>query len=497
MFDKFRHFVIGVSVNLTGKLGVMLTTSVFIIFIFLEILRMAGALTNTYIGLITYLVFPSLFVIGLVLILIGWMKYRKRTGKTTSELLKMRFDESDLALNQSGSRIFRTIIILTVVNIVFLSGASYRMLGFMDQPNFCGTACHSVMNPEWVTYQKSPHARVQCVECHVGEGLGAAFDAKLNGLWQMISVTFDLYERPIPTPVRNLRPARETCEKCHWPDKFYGKRLKSIVHFDTDESSTPEYSTLNLKIDAGSGGGESGIHWHISLDNEVRYASVDDERIDMIWVEVKQPDGSFKRYENRNLSGLAFESSSIRTMDCVDCHNRATHIYEEPDVAIDERMRLGLLDRSLPFLKKAALAALKTSYRSHDLAGEGIENTIRYYYSNNHRDIYRQKSRSIDSLILVLQEIYTRNIHPGMNITWSSYNSHIGHRSKEGCLRCHNVDLVDASGHSISGDCTLCHSILANEEPDPFKYLMPADTSDRNYDMHQYLRDEFLKSGEI
>jgi len=497
MLDKIRHFIIGVSVNRVGKLGIMLTTSVFIIFIFLEILRLMGVLTNTYIGLITYLLFPALFVIGLILILIGWKKYQKQTGKTTSELLKMRFDESDLALNQSGSNLFRTIIILTIVNIVFISAASYRMLHFMDQSNFCGTACHRVMNPEWVTYQKSPHARVKCVECHVGEGAEAVFDAKLNGIWQMISVTFNLFEQPIPTPIRNLRPAMETCEKCHWPDKFYGKRLKSIVHFDTDENSTPKYSTLNLKIDAGSGSGAAGIHWHISSDNEVRYASVDDERIDMIWVEVKQSDGSYKRYENRELSGLASESSSMRIMDCVDCHNRATHIYEEPDAAIDERMRLGLLDRSLPFLKKVAMEALNTSYRSHALAEEGIENTIRSYYLDNYRDIYQEKSRQIDSVILVLQEIYIRNIHPNMNITWSSYNSHIGHRTKEGCMRCHSVNLVDESGQSISNDCTLCHSILSNEESEPFKYLMPADTSDRNYDMHQYLRDEFLKSGEL
>ena len=119
------------------------------------------------------------------------------------------------------------------------------MLQFMDEPEFCGTACHSVMNPEWVTYQQSPHARVKCVECHVGEGVGALIDSKLNGMWQMVSVTFDLLERPIPTPVHQLRPARETCEKCHWPDKFYGSRLKTVARYardaDDDERAADGY----------------------------------------------------------------------------------------------------------------------------------------------------------------------------------------------------------------------------------------------------------------
>lgn len=496
-YRRFRNFIEGVSVNWVGRLGVVLTTSSFLIFIFLEILRMLGILTNAYVGLVTYLLFPALFVIGLLLIPVGWRKYRRRTGKKTSELLNERFEEADVSPDRSGSKVFRTIAILTLVNLVFMGAASSQMLHFMDQPNFCGTACHSVMNPEWVTYQASPHARVECVSCHVGEGVGAAVDAKLNGVWQMISVTFNLYEKPIPTPVHNLRPARETCEKCHWPDKFYGSRLKTIVHFDTDEHSKPVYSTLNLKVDAGSEGGEAGIHWHISEENEVRYASVDDKRIDMLWAEVKQPDGSYRRYTNKELTNLSFGDLSVREMDCVDCHNRATHIYEEPDVAIDERMQKGLLDSSLPFLKKVALTALNARYRTRDAAMEGIENTVRGFYLEEYPTIYRSNTASIDSLVAVLRQIYERNIHPEMNITWSSYNSHIGHRSKEGCLRCHNANMVDQSGTSISGDCALCHSILANEEFEPFKYLMPPDSTDRNYEMHKYLRDEFLRSGDL
>jgi len=497
MIDKFKNFVFGVSVNWQGKLGVILVTSSFIIFLLLEIARLMGILTNAYIGLITYLLLPFLFVVGLLLIPWGWYKYKKASGRSTSQLLRERFSEKETEGSRYGARLFRLIAALTLINVVFMGFAAQQMTSFMDQARFCGTACHSVMNPEWITYQVSPHARVECVECHVGEGIGAAVDAKLNGVWQMISVTFNLYEKPIPTPVRNLRPARETCEKCHWPEKFYGRRLKTIVHYQEDESSTPRFSTLNLKIDAGHSATQSGIHWHIARSNEVRYASVDDERKEMIWVEVRRTDGEYHRYENRTLSGQSESGfSNIRVMDCVDCHNRATHIYEDPSDAVDLRIRNGRMDRSLPYLKREALRALRGDFGDKKDGLKGIRNSLAGFYSRQYPELTPEKQSLLDSTVAVVREIYERNIHPGMNITWGSYPSYIGHRGRRGCFRCHNENLVDRDGQIIAIDCTLCHSILANDEAQPFKYVLPPDPDDRNYEMHKYLRQEFLQSGD-
>jgi len=249
LFLKLLNFIHGVSICPTGRLGVILASSSFVCLVILELARIFGIITNSYIGLITYMVFPALFVIGLILIPIGWRRVKNKTGKSTRELLEDRFGNDVVKSDFLGSGLARTIVMLTLINIVFLGGISMQMLHFMDSAKFCGTACHSVMNPEWVTYQKSPHSRVACVQCHVGEGAGALIDSKLNGLWQMVSVTFDLLERPIPTPVHQLRPARETCEKCHWPDKFYGARLKTIAHYDLDKTNTPKFSTLNLTND--------------------------------------------------------------------------------------------------------------------------------------------------------------------------------------------------------------------------------------------------------
>jgi hypothetical protein len=428
------------------------------------------------------------------LIPIGWRAYCKRTGKSTVELLNERFEPGDTAAKLTGSPVFRTIVILTAINVLFMGAASIQMLKFMDQPNFCGTACHSVMNPEWTTYQDSPHARVKCVECHVGVGVGAAVNAKLNGVWQMISVTFNLYEKPIPTPVRQLRPARETCEKCHWPDKFYGSRLKTIVHFAHDSNSTPRYTTLNLKIDADRGAEKAGIHWHIGRENQVRYTSINDEREDMIWVDVRRSDGSLERYINRELTAGNIQSHEIRVLDCVDCHNRATHIYEDPEDAIDRHILMGILPRAVPYVSREALHAITRNYPDTASAMAGISdhlNSIPLRYGSKPTG---EIKTTIDSAVTVLQQIYRRNIHPGMNITWGSYPDHIGHTNTRGCFRCHDSRLVDDEGKAIPYDCTLCHSILASNDNEPFEYLNPPDSTDASFLMHEYLRDEFLKS---
>ena len=487
----YVNFIRGVSINRIGKIGVILTTSSFITFVILELARIIGLMSNAYMGLITYLLFPALFIIGLVLIPFAWRLRKKQTGKTTSELLRERFSNQELREGSFGSKLFISIGVFTVINVIFMVGASSRMLSFMDGPRFCGTACHSVMDPEWVTYQQSPHARVKCVECHVGEGVGALVDSKLNGTWQMISVTFDLLDRPIPTPVHQLRPARETCEKCHWPDKFYGSRIKTIARYDKDEPSTRKFTTLNLKVDAGTNPTASGIHWHVAKDNVVRYASVDDKRKEMIWVETNQPDGTFKRYTNRSLATPEIAHSSIRDLDCVDCHNRATHIYEDPNDAVDKRIENGALDRTLPYIKREALKALTAEYADSAAAIDGIANGITGFYQRNYPHIFTARMDDIDRTIETLKTTYFRNVHPGMNITWGSYPSFIGHRGNSGCFRCHNENMVDDKGTAISSECTLCHSILAYGNANAFEYMMPGDTTALDYDMHEFLRQEF------
>ncbi len=494
MYQRFVNFLRGLSTNMLGSLGVALTTTAFVLFVFVELLRVLGVVTSSYIGLITYLALPALFILGLVMIPIAWRQVRRATGKTTDELLSERFDPSEIEGRTYGSRLMRMFLVLTVLNILFLGGGTARMLHFMEEPEFCGTACHSVMGPEWATYQESPHAHVACVDCHVGEGAEALIDSKINGLWQMISVTFDLYERPIPTPVHQLRPARETCEKCHWPDKFYGDRLLERVSYGFDEESTPAYTTLGMRVGSGKGDRRGEIHWHIAEKNEVRYASVDDERSEIVWVEVRQEDGEWKRYENRAVTAEAHGES--RSMDCVDCHNRATHVYEDPERAVDERIASGAIDRDLPFVKRQALAALTGDYADEAAANAGITNAVAGWYRANYPDLMGEFADGIDRTVAALQAAWSRNVHPGMNVEWGAYPSHLGHDGDgNGCFRCHNKDMVDEQGEAVPYDCTLCHAILADDSPHPFQFLLPVqEKGDPDAKMHKAMQEDFLRT---
>ncbi len=489
----YKNFVRGVSVNRVGKIGVILTTAVVVTFVIFETAQTFGLIRNAYLGLITYLAFPVLFIVGLILIPIGWAKYKKQTGKSTHELLNQRFDADAVQPGLLGSPLVRTIVVFTILNVIILTAASVRMLHFMDSAHFCGTACHTVMNPEWVTYRKSPHARVPCVECHVGEGVNALIKSKLNGVRQMYLAALGIYNTPIPTPVHQLRPARETCEHCHWPEKFYGQRLKTTFSYAMDSLSTPRYTTLNVKIDAGGPGHQPGAHWHIGEANQVTYTSEDDKRLTMIEVHARQADGSIRSYRNRRYDRSA-NASKPSVMDCIDCHNRATHIYKEAETVVDESIRLGLLDRNLPFIKKEALGALLANYPTQEAAQKGIADRLYNTYKRRFPDAVLKHSAALTQAVTVLQEAYGTYIHPQMKITWGTYPSHIGHRRGLGCFRCHNADMIDPNGASIRHDCTMCHSILAMDSPGRFEFLSEPEQGTPAAQMHQYLREEFLKS---
>ncbi len=501
-----RHFVQGLATDWIGAAGIVLTTTAFVLFLFMELLRLTGAVTNAYVGLVSYMALPALFMLGLTLIPIGWIRYRRRAGRSTRELLEKRFAPDLLAPRITGSRLVSIVSVLTLVNVLFLGVGGARMLHFMDTPVFCGTACHSVMNPEWSVYQASPHSRVACVECHVGEGVDALIDAKLNGLWQVISATFNLYERPIPTPVRNLRPARETCEHCHWPEKFYGERIATFPRFGMDSLSSPSYTTLSLKIGSGTGERRGEIHWHIARQNQVRYRSLEDEREVMIWVESLRPDGTWHRWTNRTLatrtdlgSGEGGAEGPVgagdmeaRVMDCVDCHNRATHIYENPEEAVDRRLASGEIDPSLPYVKKVAFEALSARYPDSLSAKAGVRREVQLTYAQRIPGGATADPRAIERLIATLQAIYTRNVHPQMRVWWNPYPDHLGHRGGTGCFRCHSPDLVDEAGESIVDHCTLCHSILAWDSPSAYAFLEEPDEEDPEREMHRWLRGEFV-----
>ncbi len=482
-FRIVRDFLRGLSANWIARIGVGLAVGGLIVFLFFEILMVTGAIANPYFDLIIFMTFPPLVLLGIGLTLLGWFQYRRqqrKQGLTERALLKKRFHESYLQPRAFGTRIAWMVLGLSTVVVLFLLGATTQMLGFMEKPSFCGSACH-VMNPEWTAFQDSPHRNVACVQCHVGEGMEALVESKADGLRQMINEARGVYSRPIPTPVHQLRPANETCQDCHWAKDDVGEVVKVKPRFKTDEDSTRLYNTVALRV--GSGKGERGvIHWHASDDAEVRYASVGDAREEILWVETEDPEGNVQRYENQapNVARQATGEEHTRQMDCIDCHNRVAHVFHDPAKGIDDLIADDRIDRSLPFIKAKALALTTNDYPTKEVAADRIGNGLRSFYRENYPEVSRSKTVEVDAAADALQQFYARNIHPEMNVSWKTYADHRGHDAPGlGCLRCHNRKMVNDEGQALPYDCDFCHSILADESRAPFGLQAESDVGAR------------------
>jgi len=463
-----RNFFAALTRDLVSLVGVALTTASALIFLALFSVELAGLHGNPYVGILAYLILPAIFVLGLVLIPVGVMRHRRRLRAAAAEEREMPPEFPIVDLNRERTR--RNVLIflmLTFVNLLLLSTATYKGVETMDSTEFCGEACHSVMKPEYTAYQGSAHARVACVECHIGPGAPWFVKSKLSGAWQVVSVNLDLYPRPIPTPIENLRPARETCEQCHWPTKFVGDRLKVINHYSADESNSELKTVLLLRVGGIEGRNSHGIHWHVDPDHQVRYRS-DPTRETIYEVELTYPDGTTDVFLPPEPPEDGAEVTEWRVMDCVDCHNRPSHTFQPADSAVDEALAEGRIDRSLPFVKREGLAAVTAEYPTQEAAREGIADHLAAFYRSDYPDLADQRAEDIQEAVATLQEVYTTNVFPTMNVTWDTYPNHIGHQQSPGCFRCHNDQHATEDGKVISGDCfTACHNLLAMEEEEP------------------------------
>jgi formate-dependent nitrite reductase cytochrome c552 subunit len=156
-----------------------------------------------------------------------------------------------------------------------------------------------------------------------------------------------------------------------------------------------------------------------------------------------------------------------RGMDCMDCHNRPTHIFQLPDRAVDQAMTQGSINPSLPFIKKAALEALKHEYPDRDTAIREIAVSLENFYRTKYPQVYNTERGQLQTAITAVQGIYQHNIFPDMKVTWGTYPNNLGHTDAPGCFRCHDGNHVSAGGRTISNDCATCHDLLAMEEKNP------------------------------
>jgi hypothetical protein len=321
------------------------------------------------------------------------------------------------------------------------------------------------MEPEHTAYANSPHARVSCAECHVGAGAGWYAKSKLSGAYQVYAAAFNKYPRPIPTPIKNLRPAQETCEQCHWPEKFFGAQQRQYNHYMYDEANT--HWPINLLIKTGGGdpktGQTAGIHWHMNIGVQVEYVARDERRQDIPWVRVTdRTTGRVTVYQDQvsPLSAEELAASTVRRMDCIDCHNRPSHKFNSPDNAIDRAILTGTIDASLPEIKRVAVEAMQAPYETKDDAFRAIATKIPDFYLQNYPDILAQKRVAIDEAVLATQYQFSQNVFPEMKVRWEGYPDNIGHFIFPGCMRCHDGNKVSDDGWTITRDCTACHAIL-------------------------------------
>jgi hypothetical protein len=447
--------------NWISLIGVVVVTTATVFWLFVLPTTMRGGVHNPYNGILAFLLLPVLFFLGLVLIPLGiyWRNKReKQRGLYPAGFPPLNWK------NMEFRRLLTFVGVTTFANIVIASQLSYGAVSYMETVSFCGQTCHTVMQPEFTAYQGSPHSRVECVQCHIGPGESWFVRSKLSGIRQVFAVMFHTYETPIPTPVRNLRPARETCESCHWPQKYGEDRLRIINNFGDDENNSLTKTVLLMKIGGGNRG--IGIHGtHLGPGVHIRYGHSDPQRESIPWIEYNGPGG--KTVYAAAGAPADGKGLSIREMDCIDCHNRPSHSFTLPERSVDQAMFAGDISAGLPFARKKSVEILKIEYASREAAAARIPAAVEAFYRDTYPAVYKERQAEVTKTAQSVLAIYNRNVFPAMKIKWGTYPNNIGHTDSPGCFRCHDDSHASADGRKVTQDCGACHNLLAMEDAAP------------------------------
>ncbi len=442
--------------------GAALATTGAVLFLAFFLLDLVGMRSNPYVGLLFFLVCPALFVAGLLIIPAGvWLSHRRRAAGLQSKTFRW----PSVDLNDGFQR--RTALVVaaaTLANILIVSVAAFSGIEYMDSPQFCGKLCHEVMEPEWAGYQEGAHSRVACIQCHIGPGAPWFVKSKLSGLRQVYAVTFNTHSRPIPSPVTDLRPARDTCEQCHWPEKFHGDKVRTARTYADDEANTESATTLRLHIGGVNRLGQSatGIHWHVSAMNRIEYIATDEKRQSIPYVKLDDGQGHVKEFFANGVTDASLLKGERRVLDCIDCHNRPSHTFAfSVERAVDDAIAAGGFDAKLPFIRREAVKVLKGSYADKAAAFEGIRRGLTAFYQGVQPAV---PASGVSRAVGTAQHLFERNVFPAMRVTWGTYPNNVGHSDPgpspfPGCFRCHDDNHKTKSGAAIPQDCSLCHTI--------------------------------------
>ena len=464
-----------------AALGAALFLAGGFLFFILLLIDLTGKSDNPYTSLVTFIGAPFIVTVGFALFLISiWRQVHiaRKTGEN------VRFN---LSIDPTDPRYRRNLwlfLSLSAVLIFLVAYSGTRAYEATDSVRFCGATCHTVMEPEYVAYQHSAHARVPCVECHIGPGASFYVRSKIDGLRQVIATLRNSYSRPIETPVENLRPAQQTCENCHWPRQFYGEKLVSKIFYRTDETNSPWSISLLVKIGGGSEHGfqRNGIHWHMLVENRIDYIATDRKRQVIPWVREISAQGDTTIYAE---PGVDYPdpndpNTEVRRLDCMDCHNRPSHTFLPPATAMNRAIQTHKISRELPYVREIGLDLLNAEYDTREQAHAAIDSGLSAYYNEHYPDLVDSLSKEIDSAKAALQEIYSLNFFPEMKTDYRARENNLSHFTNDGCFRCHDRVKKSADGRMIRADCKTCHFIVT-QGPSEDPTSLPSDMNGQEF----------------
>jgi hypothetical protein len=439
--------------------GIALVTTAVISWLFVLPQQIRGHVSNPYVGIVVFLIVPVLFFLGLALIPIGVYLGKRHIRQGLAEAT---FDRK-----AALERLAWFFGITTLINVLIGTQVTYRAVEHMETAQFCGATCHS-MHPQFAAHQNSPHARVTCVECHVAPGAAGWFNSKAAGIRQLFETTLNTFPRPVPSAITSNRlvPATETCENCHWPQKFADVSLRVISKYAEDERNTRTQTVLVMMVGGSRIGGIHGTHFGPGV--HIRFAAADAARQTIPWVEYRNTTtGAVRSFVSSDSSSESAKALPNHEMQCVDCHNRPTHTFDLPDRAMDKALALGDIAVTLPYIKKKGVELLKADYSTSEEAADKIPKALISFYQQSYPDIYAKRLPEINRAAQAVLAIYNRNVFPSLKVKWGTYPNNLGHQDFPGCFRCHDGSHTSADGKTITQDCTTCHEPLAVDEASP------------------------------
>ena len=453
-----RPLLVMMTSHWLSMLGLFLIVSAIVSWLVVLPIHSSGGASNPYIGIVLFVVLPMLFLTGLVLVPVGIYLARRRIRDSLGS-------EATVEPGAAWRRLGLFFAVTALVNAFLVSLVTYRAVHQMESVQFCGQSCH-VMTPQATAHPVSAHAKIACVECHVGEGAGGFVEAKLAGTRQLVEVAFDTYPRPVPSAIASGRlvATRETCEHCHSPEQFAPARLRVVSKFAQDDANTETQTVLTMLSGGSRYGGIHGKHYGPGI--EISFVASDPQRETIPWVEYRNTTTGETRVYQTPDAGAAASAPKIR-MQCVDCHNRPAHTFNPPDRAMDLAFAAGQLPTSLPFLKKTGMEVLQASYASSAEAAQKIPEAIVAYYRQSHPEIYTTRKTDVENAARHVATLYAQNVFPDLKVTWGTYKNNLGHNTSPGCFRCHDDQHATPEGKTITMDCSTCHEVAAMEEASP------------------------------